>query len=146
MAKFVYKMQNILNIKIKLETQAKNVYAAANRKYLEEQEILQELMLRRVGYEKKLKELMNGNIDIKAVTNARNDVNTMKTIVRRQMVEVHKAEKAVETARNELNRIIMERKTQEKLKEKDFEKFKEELKAEEAKEIDQLVSFTYNDK
>ena len=146
MAKFVYKMQNILNIKIKLETQAKNVYAVANRKYLEEQEILQELMLRRVGYEKKLKELMNGNIDIKAVTNARNDVNTMKTIVRRQMVEVHKAEKAVETARNELNRIIMERKTQEKLKEKDFEKFKEELKAEEAKEIDQLVSFTYNDK
>ena len=129
MAKFVYKMQNILNIKIKLETQAKNVYAAANRKYLEEQEKLQELMLRRVGYEKKLKELMNGNIDIKAVTNARNDVNTMKTIVRRQMVEVHKAEKAVE-----------------KLKEKDFEKFKEELKAEEAKEIDQLVSFTYNDK
>ena len=146
MAKFVYKMQNILNIKIKLEIQAKNVYAAANRKYLEEQEILQELMLRRVGYEKKLKELMNGNIDIKAVTNARNDVNTMKTIVRRQMVEVHKAEKDVETARNELNRIMMERKTQEKLKEKDFEKFKEELKAEEAKEIDQLVSFTYNDK
>ena len=146
MAKFVYKMQNILNIKIKLETQAKNVYAAANRKYLEEQEILQELMLRRVGYEKKLKELMNGNIDIKAVTNARNDVNTMKTIVRRQMVEVHKAEKAVETARNELNRIMMERKTQEKLKEKDFEKLKEELKAEEAKDIDQLVSFTYNDK
>ncbi len=146
MAKFVYKMQNILDIKIKLETQAKNEYAAANRKYLEEQEILQELMLRRVGYEKKLKELMNGNIDIKAVTNARNDVNTMKTIVRRQMVEVHKAEKAVEAARNELNRIVMERKTQEKLKEKAFEKFKEELKAEEAKEIDQLVSFTYNDK
>ena len=38
MAKFIYKMQNILDIKIKLETQAKNAYGAANRRYLEEQE------------------------------------------------------------------------------------------------------------
>lgn len=41
---------------------------------------------------------------------------------------------------------MMERKTHEKLKERAFEKFKEELKAEESKEIDQLVSFTYNAK
>lgn len=146
MAKFIYKMQNILDIKIKLETQAKNAYGAANRRYLEEQEKLQGLMLRRLDYEKRLKELMSGTIDVKAVTNARNDVNTMKTIVRRQMMEVHKAEKALDAARTELNRVMMERKTHEKLKERAFEKFKEELKAEESKEIDQLVSFTYNAK
>ena len=146
MAKFIYKMQNILDIKIKLETQAKNAYGAANRRYLEEQEKLQGLMLRRLDYEKRLKELRSGTIDVKAVTNARNDVNTMKTIVRRQMMEVHKAEKALDAARAELNRVMMERKTHEKLKERAFEKFKEELKAEESKEIDQLVSFTYNAK
>ena len=146
MAKFIYKMQNLLDIKIKLETQAKNAYGAANRRYLEEQEKLQGLMLRRLDYEKRLKELMSGTIDVKAVTNARNDVNTMKTIVRRQMMEVHKAERALDAARAELNRVMMERKTHEKLKERAFEKFKEELKAEESKEIDQLVSFTYNAK
>ena len=42
MAKFVYRMQNILNIKQKLETQAKMTYSLANQKYLEQQKILQE--------------------------------------------------------------------------------------------------------
>ena len=39
---------------------------------------------------------------------------------------------------------MIERKTHEKLKEKAFEDFQKELKATEAKEIDELVSFTYN--
>ena len=38
MAKFRYRMQNILNIKEKLEMQAKNEFAAANMELLEEQE------------------------------------------------------------------------------------------------------------
>ena len=70
MAKFKYRMQNILDVKTKLETQAKNEYAVAN--------------------------------------------------------------------------VMIERKTHEKLKEKAFEDFQKELKATEAKEIDELVSFTYN--
>ncbi len=43
MAKFVYRMQNILNIKQKLETQAKMTYSLANQKYLEQQKILQNI-------------------------------------------------------------------------------------------------------
>ena len=139
-------MQNILDIKMKLESQAKITYSTANQKYLEEQKKLQEIMLRRAGYEKALKEAMIGTIDVRQVSRARSDVNAIKTIMRRQMSEVHKAQRALEDARNALNEIIKERKTHEKLKEKSFEQFKEELKAEESKEIDQLVSFTYNDK
>jgi flagellar FliJ protein len=41
---------------------------------------------------------------------------------------------------------MIERKTHEKLREKAFEQFKEELKQVESKEIDELVSFTYNSK
>ena len=137
-------MQNILNIKMKLEVQAKNAYGIANGKYQEEQKKLQTLMLRRMEYEKKLKGLMNGTIDVKKIAHARNDVNTMKTLVRRQMVEVHKAELEVERARQELNSIMLERKTHEKLRERAFEQFKKELAEQEAKEIDELVSYTYN--
>jgi flagellar FliJ protein len=61
-------------------------------------------------------------------------------------MEVHKAERAMEDARKALNDIMMDRKTHEKLKEKAFEQFMEELKAEESKEIDQLVSYTYNNR
>ena len=146
MAKFKYRMQNILDIKMKLESQAKIAYGIANQKYMEEQKKLQEIMLRRASYERVLKESMMGTIDVRQVSNARADVNTMKTIMRRQMIEVHKAERALEDARKALNEVMMERKTHEKLKEKAFEQFKADLNAEESKEIDQLVSYTYNNK
>ena len=146
MSKFKYRMQNILDIKIKLESQAKIAYGIANQKYLDEQKKLQEIMLRRASYEKALKESMTGRIDVRQVSHARADVNTMKTIMRRQMMEVHKAERMLEDARKALNDVMMERKTHEKLKEKAFEQFKAELNAEESKEIDQLVSYTYNNR
>ena len=146
MAKFKYRMQNILDIKTKLETQAQNEYGIANRKYLEEQAALQELMIRRVEYEKSLKELVEGMLDIKSINNARNDVNNIKTLVRRQMMEVHKAEIVLEKARNELNEKMKERKTHEKLKEHALDEFKADLQIAETKEIDELVSYTFNGK
>ena len=131
---------------MKLESQAKIAYGVANQKYLDEQKKLQEIVLRRNSYEKILKESMTGKINVREVTHARADVNTMKTFMRRQMIEVHKAELALEDARRALNQVMQERKTHEKLKEKAFEQFLEEEKAAESKEIDQLVSYTYNNK
>ena len=55
------------------------------------------------------------------------------------------AEKNLELARKRLNAVMVERKAHEKLREKAFEQFKQELAAEEAKEIDQLVSFNYHE-
>lgn len=146
MAKFKYRMQNILDIKIKLESQAKIAYGIANQKYMAEQQKLQEIVLRRNNYEKAWKECMTGKIDVRQVGHARADVNTMKTLMRRQMMEVHKAELELEDARRALNEVIKERKMHEKLKERAFEQFMQELKAEESKEIDQLVSYTYGNK
>ena len=146
MAKFKYRMQNILDIKMKLESQAKIAYGIANQKYLEEQKKLQEIMLRRASYERTLKESMVGTIDVRQISHARADVNAIKTIMRRQMIEVHKAERAMEDARRALNEIMTDRKTHEKLKEKALEQFMAELNAEESKEIDQLVSYTYNNR
>ncbi len=146
MAKFKYRMQNILDVKMKLESQAKITYGIANQKYLDEQQKLQEIVLRRNSYERILKESMMGSINVREVAHARADVNTMKILMRRQMMEVHKAELVLEDARRALNEIMQERKTHEKLKEKAFEEFMEEEKAAESKEIDQLVSYTYNNK
>lgn len=89
---------------------------------------------------------MTGTIDVRQVAHARADVNTMKTLMRRQMMEVHKAELELEDARRALNEVMQERKMHEKLKERAFEQFQQELKAEESKEIDQLVSYTYGKK
>jgi flagellar FliJ protein len=144
MAKFKYRMQNILDIKEKLETQAKVEFGLKNRAYLDEQQVLQEYVVRRVGYEKHLKDTMQGDLDLEEVGHARSDVTNMKTIVRRQMMEVHKAEKELEDARAKLNEVRKERKIQEKLKEKAFDEFKQELADAETKEVDELVSYTHN--
>jgi flagellar FliJ protein len=139
-------MQNILNIKEKLESQAKAEYGIAEQKYRAEQEKLQEMMLRRSRYEKQLRELMEGVMNLPKINQAKQDVDAMKVLIRRQMMEVHRAEKELERARNALNTVMQERKMHEKLKEKAFEEYQKEELAEEGKAIDGLVSFTYNAK
>ena len=50
----------------------------------------------------------------------------------------------MEIARKKLNDVMIERKTQEILRDKAFEEFKQELKEEEKKETDELTSYQYN--
>ena len=89
---------------------------------------------------------MQGNLNVLDIKHARDDVNNIKVLMRRQMVEVHKAELALEDARKALNQVMQERKGQEKLREKAFDEFKKEIATSESKEIDELVSYTYNAK
>ena len=49
MAKFQYKLQSVLDIKQKLESQEKIAFGLASAKLLEEQEILQKLMIQKAG-------------------------------------------------------------------------------------------------
>ena len=67
MAKFFYKMQNILDIKLKLETQARNEFAIANAQLAEEEEKLDALERRRQQYENRLAELYTDKLDIQYI-------------------------------------------------------------------------------
>ena len=146
MAKFKYSMQNILEIKMKLETQAKNEFSIANRKYQTEKDRLDELVLKRVGYETRLKESLCGELNIRDINNLKKDINSIKSAIRTQLSNVKKAEDELEIKRYALNELMKERKTHEKLREKKFDEFQKEERDNESKEIDQLVSFTYNAK
>lgn len=143
MAKFIYRMQNILDIKEKLESQEKIAYSIANGKLMEEQEKLQGLLGRREDYELQLKELETGRLNVKEIQACRRAINSMKSMIRDQMMAVHTAQRNLEMARRRLDAVMKERKTHENLKEKAFDVFKEELAAEEKKQTDELVSYTY---
>lgn len=145
MAKFVYRMQNILNIKEKIENQEKIAYGLANARLAEEQEKLQAILIRRAGYEAKSRELVSGSIHIRDIKECKRAIDIMKSQQRTQMMKVHGAERNVEMARERLNAAMIERKTHEKLREKAFDVFKEEMKHEESKEIDELVSYSYHE-
>ena len=147
MAKFNYRMQSILDLKIKLEDQERTAYGLANMRLREEEEKLQALALRRAGYEKAGRELRSGGtIDVKELETNRKAVEAMKVLIRAQMLEVRRAEKDVEAARRRLQEAMQERKIHEKLREHAFEEFKQELEYEENKAVDELVSYSYGTK
>ena len=144
MARFIYRMQNILDIKYKLEAQARSDYAVAAAKVAEEEEKLAALYLRKREYEQNSKRLLEDKISVQDLKINKKAIDAMKSLIRDQSIQVHMAQRALEEERRKLSEIMQDRKTHEKLKENKFEEFKEELKAEESKEIDQLVSFTHN--
>ncbi|QFJ55479.1 flagellar export protein FliJ [Pseudobutyrivibrio xylanivorans] len=140
MAKFVYRMQNILELKQKIEEQEKANFGMATARFNEEQQKLRDLMIKQAGYERQLKELSVGNIDIKAIKTTKSAITSMKVALRDQMIEVSKAQKAMENARKKLNAVMMERKMHEKLREHAFEEFLNEVDYEENKITDEIVS------
>lgn len=146
MAKFKYRMQNILEIKEKLESQEKIAYSQANARVMEEQQKLQDLLVRRGGYERQLKELQQGTLDIREIQTCKHSIDSMKSLIRTQMLQLHTAQKNLEIARARLNEVMKDRKTHENLRDKAFETFKEELVHEENKVTDELVSYTYHNK
>ena len=146
MAKFVYKMQNILDIKLRLETQVKTEFAEASAKLLQEEDKLRKLIQRRREYENELKRLSADRLELGELKKYNGYIETIKALMQQQALAVRLAQRNLDKVREKLNQAMQERKIYEKLREKAFEEFKEELNAEEKKEMDQLVSFTYNDK
>ena len=117
MAKFRYSMQNILNIKLKLETQAKQEFSAAKAALDEEEERLQALKDRKRGYEQEAERLLAGRLDLRKIEENKAAIRCMEDYIELQ--------------------------THETLKDKAFEEFLMEEKRQESKEIDQLTSYTY---
>ena len=144
MAKFLYRMQNILNIKYKLETQAKTAFSVAAAALRREEEKLEELRQRKRAYEIEARELASGKLDFLEIRTNRTAIENMKERIRNQILAVHVAERNLENARKHLQEVMTERKTHEILKDKAFEEFKKEVEKEESKAVDELVSFTHN--
>ena len=135
-------MQNILDVKLKLEDQAKSVYASAIGKLEEEKEKKRLLDERKTDYESKLTSMMYEKLQVMEIRQLEEAVEVIKYRIQEQMIAIKSAELRVEQARIALNVAMVERKTYEKLKEKEFEEFKREVNAQEKKEIDELVSYT----
>lgn len=143
MARFIFSLQNILDIKEKLEEQEKNHYSQANMRLQEaiaEQEALE---LRLEAEKKKLQEDVSSSLKIKEIRRREEAVEIIRMYIRQQMLVVKQREKEVEVARERLNEAMKERKTFEKLRERAFEKFRIEENLREQKEVDELVSYRY---
>lgn len=143
MARFSYKMQNILDIKFKLENQAKTALANAMAKLEEEKQKLNVLYAKKQQYEENYRNVLEDILNIKELNLCLQGIELMKERIKTQMVAIHVAEKNVEAARQRLQDVMQERKTHEKLKEYAFDEYVKEMNAEESKAIDELVSYNF---
>ena len=143
MARFRYRMQNILDVKEKLESQARNDFAIANAVLAEEEEKLAGLKQRKADYEEDLRALYAENLDLQKINETIEAIDNMKERIAIQEGVVRQAMHNVDLARERLTEAMQERKTHEKLKERQFEEFLQEEAARESKEIDELVSFRH---
>lgn len=143
MGRFIFSLQNILNIKEKLEEQAKNEYSQANL-LLQEAIAKREQLEERLEEEKRrLQEDISDSLNVREIRERENAVEIFRMYVRQQILVVMQREKEVEVARQHLNEAMKERKTFEKLREHAFEKFRQEENLREQKEVDELVSYRY---
>lgn len=146
MAKFIYRMQSILDIKEKMEEQARNEFAQARMHLNEEEEKLQNLTDRKENYEQQGRQLQESGLNVSDILENRNAIERMKEFIELQKKAVLTAQAQLEDAREKLQIAMQESKTQNKLKEKAFDEFVKEENAKESKEIDELVSYTYGQK
>lgn len=144
MKKFRYKMENVLQIKKKLEDQIKIAYGNARLKLTMEEEKLEQMVQKKNSYEDQLRSLRSGKLDLFQIKQCEQAIEIMKMNIKQQKTVVKNAAHRLEVARIRLNDAMAERKTQEKLKEKAFEEYMLEFDYEERKEIDELNSFRYS--
>jgi flagellar FliJ protein len=144
MARFVYRMQSVLNIKQKTEGQIKMEFAEAQAELNRQMDILEEYMNRKEQYLIEAEELRNeASLRLQDILDNQYATAQMDSMIVAQYKIVKKHEQEVEKVRVRLTRAIQERKMQEVLRDRAYAEYLEEEKQEEAKENDQRTSFTY---
>mgnify|MGYP004550785179 FL=1 len=144
MAKFYYRMQNILDIKYKLEEQAKQEFAQAQARYQQEQRKLFAIQKRREQYLDEMRRQASDRLNVLELERCNQAIEILDEQIRMQKEQVFRAMAEVDKARERLNDVMQERKTHEKLKEHQFEQFMKDLNTQEMKEIDELVSYQHS--
>jgi len=143
MARFRYSMQSILDIKLKMETQAKQEFSAARAALDEEEQKLTQLFDRKAAYEEEGRRLLSGTLNLRDIEDNKAAILCMDDFILKQKECVRAAENNLERARVKLTEVMKERKTHETLKEKAFAQYLEDEKRQEGKEVDELTSYTY---
>jgi len=146
MAKFKYRMQNILDIKNQMESQAKLEYAHARMVLNEEEEKLRKLHSRKNSYENEARKLLNDSLKVNKIIETQHAIKRMDELIEEQVLSVRFAEKKMNEAEIKLTELMKERKTHENLREKALDEFVKEINASESKEIDQLTSYRFGKK
>lgn len=146
MARFIFPMEQLLNIKRKMEKQKQMEYAKALQGLSASQ---QRLQVSQAVCKEELHHyqeyIRGGKILPQEMKSFHESIQYYQQQVVEREKEVDKAKQMVEEAIHAVRMALQERKTYELLREKAYEVYLEEEKLQELKTVDEIVSFKYKE-
>lgn len=139
MAVFRFKLQKVLDVKLSFEELAKRDFGQAQRQLIAERNQMAEFVEAAAEFKLEMAERRKRGSTVREFQNDINRDWTNRRNIRDQRFKVSKAEGVLENKRQELIQAIKDRKIMEKLREKHFRQFQEEVKKEEMKFADEIA-------
>lgn len=118
-------------------------FATAKMRLNEEEEKLSVLVRRKEDYVLEGRKLQEKGLNVLEIMENRTAIENMKELIARQEISVRQAQILADEAAQRLQVAMQESKTHARLKERAFEEFLQEENKREAKEVDELTSYTY---
>lgn len=143
MAKFQFRLQNILSVKEKFEEQKRMELSNANQLLEIEERRLTQLITLRDNNNNLYKKMVSDRITVKDIRDFGEKNKYYTNVVLEQNITVTKVNSRVESIRDELKEALIEKKMYEKLKENAYEEYYKEECKEEQKHLDEIVSYKY---
>ena len=146
MAKFIFPMEQLLNIKRKMEKQKQMEYAKALQELSAAEQRLQVLITvqkEEIVYYQSY--LCSGTINPNEMKRLHVALQYYRHQVALQEAAVEKGKQQVQLAIEAVRKALQERKTYELLREKEYESYLEEEKLQGLKTVDEIVSYKYRE-
>ena len=141
---FRFKLQRVLDLKLKQEDEKKNQIATLMQAIKTKEDELEALSSEKKQKEFSLNDNRKRGISILEIRNINQYLLFLDKKINTLRFEISSLESNLNQKRLEYLELQKERKTFEKLKEKDYEKYLYNEKKEEEKMIDQIVTFNKN--
>ena len=141
---FRFKLQRVLDLKLKQEDEKKNQIATLMQAIKTKEDELESLISEKKQKEFSLNDNRKRGISILEIRNINQYLLFLDKKINTLRFEISSLESNLNQKRLEYLELQKERKTFEKLKEKDYEKYLYNEKKEEEKMIDQIVTFNKN--
>lgn len=139
MSKFKFRLEKVLDYKETVEGHKKSIYGEINRELNEQTKVLNDFYDAKTELVKNKDGSRTTNIANLKLFN--NYIGEISKNIERQEEIVEETKVRLSTAQKELIEAVQEKKSFEKLKEKDYEEYIVESKKDEAKIIDEIVTF-----
>jgi len=142
--KYKFRFEKILEIKEKLEESKKMEISEINNTIDNIKFQIEELNKIKETKNCKIKENMNEGTSINEIKLMNEFINLINIKIKKLLEDLKVAQNKLDVKKNEYIQIMREKKTFEKIKEKDIVKFNEKVKKEEEKFVDQIVTFKHS--